>query len=91
MTPVTVTQTGFQFAEAPTRILRFLYTVDIGITTTTSPALDLAALCLDLWPAAIFTQILTSDPCQRLHVNLRQTHHCNMILRLRAACHCIMA
>ena len=36
-----------EFAEAPTRILRFLYTVDIGITTTTSPALDIAALCLD--------------------------------------------
>ena len=35
--------------------------VDIGITTTTSPALDIAALCLDSWPAAIFTQILTSD------------------------------
>ena len=59
-----------EFAEAPTRILRFLYTVDIGITTTTSPALDVAALCLDSWPAAIFTLILTSDPCQRLHVRL---------------------
>ena len=80
-----------EFAEAPTRILRLLYTVDIGITTTTSPALDVAALCLVSWPAAILTQILTSDPCQRLHVSLQQTHHCNMILRLRAACHCIMA
>ena len=48
-----------EFAEAPTRILRFLYPVDIGITTTVSPALDVAALCLDSWPAAIFTQILT--------------------------------
>ena len=45
-----------EFAEAPTRILRFLYPVDIGITTATSPALDIAALCLDSWPAAIFTQ-----------------------------------
>ena len=57
-----------EFAEAPIRILRFLYPVDIGITTATSPALDIA------WPAAIFTQNLTSDSCQ-LHVSLQQTHY----------------
>ena len=44
--------------------------VDIGITTIQSPALDIAALCLDSWPAAIFAQVLTSDSCQRLHVSL---------------------
>ena len=36
------------------------YAAGIGITTSTSPALDIAALCLDSWPAAIFTQIITS-------------------------------
>ena len=36
------------------------YPVDIGMTTSTSPASDITALCLDSWPAAIFTQILTS-------------------------------
>ena len=34
----------------------FTLLVDIGIATSTSPALDIAALCLDSWPAAIFTQ-----------------------------------
>ena len=43
--------------------------VDIVITTTKSPALDIAALCLDSSPAAIFAQILISDSCQRLHVS----------------------
>ncbi len=31
----------------------------IGITTTKSPVLDIAALCLSLWPAAISAQMLT--------------------------------
>ena len=30
--------------------------VDVEIITTTSPALDIAALCLDAWPAAIICQ-----------------------------------
>ena len=41
-----------EFTEAPTHTLRVLYSVDIGITNTTSPTLDIAALCLSLWPAA---------------------------------------
>ena len=32
----------------------------IGIPTSTSPALDIVALCLSSWPAAIFTQAVTS-------------------------------
>ena len=52
-----------------------------NITTTKSPALDIAALCLDSWPAAIFAQVLISDSCQRLHVSLQQTHYCKMNLR----------
>ena len=35
--------------------------VDVGLPTCTSPALDMPALCLSSWPAAIFTQTLTSD------------------------------
>ena len=31
--------------------------IDIGITTAKSPALDIAALCLISWPAAIFAQV----------------------------------
>ena len=48
-----------EFAEAPTHILRVPYSVDIGITTITSPALDTAALCLSSWPAAISAQMPT--------------------------------
>ena len=44
--------------------------VDIGITSTKSPALDIAALCLNWWLAAIFAQVSISDSCQRLHVSL---------------------
>ena len=46
-----------EFTTAPLPILRVSSVVDIGITTTTSPALDIAALCLDSWPAAIFCSI----------------------------------
>ena len=35
--------------------------VDTGIPSFTSPALDIAALCLSSWPAVIFTQTMTSD------------------------------
>ena len=49
-----------EFTEAPLRILRVPIVVDIDITTT-SPALDIAALCLSSWPAAIYTQPLISD------------------------------
>ena len=82
-----------EFTTAPLPILRVsgVTVVDIGITTTKSPALDIAALCLDSWPAAIFAQVPISDSCQRLHVILQQTRYCKMILRQRAACHCIMA
>ena len=44
-----------EFTEAPTHILRALYRVEVGINTTASPALDVAALCLSTWPAAYFT------------------------------------
>ena len=37
-----------------------LYSNDVGITTTASPALDIAALCLSSWPVAIFVQTVTS-------------------------------
>ena len=70
-----------EFTTAPLPILRVSGVVDIGITTTKSPALHIAALCLDSWPAAIFAQVLISDSCQRLHVSLQQTHYCRMILR----------
>ena len=80
-----------EFTTAPLPILRVSGVVDIGTTTAESPALDIAALCLDSWPAANFAQVLVSDSCQRLHVSLQQTHLCKMILRSRAACHCIMA
>ena len=42
----------WSFAEAPTHILRVYYSVDMGMTTTTPPTLDMAALCLGLWPAS---------------------------------------
>ena len=42
----------WSFAEAPTHILNVFYSVDIGITTTTPPTLDIAALCLSSWPAS---------------------------------------
>ena len=42
-----------EFAEAPTHILRVSCSVDIGIITIASLALDIAALCLSSWPAAI--------------------------------------
>ena len=45
-----------ELTEALSCILRVFYFVDIGITTTASSALDVAALCLSSWPAAIFTQ-----------------------------------
>ena len=35
--------------------------VDVGIPTSTSPTLDIDALCLSLWLAAIFTQPVTSE------------------------------
>ena len=79
MTPIVCAL--LEFTTAPLPILRVSGVVDIGITTTKSPALDIAALCLDSWPAAIFTQIPISDSCQRLHVSLQHTHHCKMILR----------
>ena len=60
----------------PLHSLRFLYPVDIGIITNSSPALDIAALCLDSWPAAIFDPVSTSDSYQQLHVSLQQTHFC---------------
>ena len=50
-----------EFTEAPLRILRVYGVVGIGIRTSTSPALDIAALCLSSWPAAIFTQTVPSD------------------------------
>ena len=50
-----------EFTEAPLRILRVSGVIGIGIPTSTSPALDIAALCLSSWPAAIFTQTVTSD------------------------------
>ena len=49
-----------QFTEAPLRILRVPIIVGIGIITT-SPALDIAALCLSSWPAVIFSQPVISD------------------------------
>ena len=49
------------FSGARLRILRVSGVVGIGIPTSTSPALDIAALCLSLWPATIFTQTVTSD------------------------------
>ena len=70
-----------EFTTAPLPILRVSGVVDIGMTTTKSPALDIAALCLDSWSAAIFAQVLISDSGQRLHVSLQQTHYCKMILR----------
>ena len=50
-----------EFTEAPLRILRVSDVVGIGMPTSTSPALDIAALCLSSWPAAIFTQTVPSD------------------------------
>ena len=50
-----------EFTEAPVRILRFSGVVGVGIPTSTSPALDIAALCLSSWPAAIFTQTVPLD------------------------------
>ena len=47
-----------EFAEAPIHILRVSYSVDIGITTITSPVLDIAALRLSSWPAAVNAQTL---------------------------------
>ena len=40
-----------EFAKAPIHILKVLDSVDIGINTATSPGLEIAALCLSLWPA----------------------------------------
>ena len=51
-----------EFTEAPLCILRVSGVVDIGISTATSPALDIAVLCLDSWPAAIFAQIQSQTP-----------------------------
>ena len=56
-----------EFTTAPLPILRVAGVVDIGMTTTKSPALDIAALCSswpDSWPAAIFAQVLISDSCR---------------------------
>ena len=36
-----------------------VYFVDIGMIIFASPALDVAALCLSLWPAAISASMLT--------------------------------
>ena len=85
-----------EFAGAPTHILRVLHSVDIGITTTMSPALDIAALCLGSWPATISAQTLTL-----VSITVSQQHDssslcqptadsCKMILR-SCAWHCIMA
>ena len=70
-----------EFAEAPTHILRVLYSGDKGITTATSPDLDIAALCLSSWPAAtvilmlsvispqISRPILSTADCDHLHAS----------------------
>ena len=50
-----------EFTEAPLRILMVSDVVGIGIPTSTSPALDIAALCLSSWPAAIFTQTVPAS------------------------------
>ena len=50
-----------EFAEAPLRILMVSGVFDIGIPTSTSPALDIAALYLSSWPAAIFTQTVPAS------------------------------
>ena len=59
-----------EFIEASTHILRVLYSVDIGITTTASSALDVAALCLSSWPVAIFAQTLCQHPQSRFSQQL---------------------
>ena len=41
-----------EFTAGPTHILRVVYSVVIGVITITSPALDIAALCLSSWPAS---------------------------------------
>ena len=48
------------FTEAPLRIVRVPIVVGTS-TIATSPALDIAALYLSSWPAAIFTQPVISD------------------------------
>ena len=54
-----------EFAEAPTRILSFLYPVDIGIPNATSPALDIAALCLARgWQRSSNLRLLPAVTCQ---------------------------
>ncbi|KAL3158422.1 hypothetical protein ABBQ38_010657 [Trebouxia sp. C0009 RCD-2024] len=47
-------------SKGRTRMYRHQTTnIDVeGISTITSPALDMAALCLSSWPAAISTQML---------------------------------
>ena len=60
-----------EFAEAPTHILRIFYSVDICITTIMSPALDIAALCLSLWPAGDLQQQLQSVSLCHLTADIR--------------------
>lgn len=38
-----------RYGQAPSHILRVFYSVQTGITTATSPDLDIAALCWSLW------------------------------------------
>ena len=69
-----------------------------GSTTITSTALDIAALCLSSWPAAISAQMLmlvsTSIRISPQHESLRcqlTADDCKMIIRFRYAWHCSMA
>ena len=45
--------TDIVFLEAQQTHLVFRY-ADIGMTTITYPATDVAAMCLSLWPAALY-------------------------------------
>ena len=76
-----------EFTEAPLRIFRLSGVVGIGTPTSTSPALDIAALCL---PAAIFTQTVTSDTAASQSAISFLTA-VKSFPRLRAAWYCIMA
>ena len=58
-----------ELTEAPSYILRVFYFVGIGITTTASPALDIAALCLSSRPAAISSDSLFHSVCNLDHIN----------------------
>ena len=47
-----------EVTQAPAHILRCIYSVATGIPTATSPALDIASLCLSLWLALESVQLL---------------------------------